>query len=122
MDELEGRLSDPEVCAFLFYSILVSLFAVQSGLVPTLLATLTRHARLAQDALDASVKRRNLVYLHRLKQEYDNLSTLANQGRLQEAVCAASGLESELKDAPEPLTRSSVMVELRVRSPQTAGL
>ena len=88
---------------------------LQSGLVPTLLATLTRHARLAQEALDTSVKRQNLVHLFGLKQKYDNLTTLAHQGHLPEAVGAAAALESELHASPEPLTRSTVMVELRVR-------
>lgn len=88
---------------------------IQSGLVQTLLAALTRHARLAQEALDASVKRQNLVHLLGLKEKYDNLTALVHRGQLPEAVGAATGLDSELHVCPEPLARSSVMVELRVR-------
>ncbi|TFY64920.1 hypothetical protein EVJ58_g2304 [Rhodofomes roseus] len=96
VDALDGRLSDPE-----------------SGLVPTLLATLNRHAQLAQETLDASVKRQNLIHLVGLKRQYDNLTALVHGGQLPEAVGASSRLESELETAPEPLTRSAVIGELR---------
>ncbi|KZT67377.1 hypothetical protein DAEQUDRAFT_713635 [Daedalea quercina L-15889] len=96
VDKLDGRLSDSE-----------------SGLVPTLLATLTRHAQLAQETLDASVKRQNLIHLAGLKRRYDELTALVGEGKLPEAVETSSTLETELQASPEPLTRSSVMGELR---------
>lgn len=88
---------------------------VKSGLVPSLLSTLKGHAKLAQDAADARSRHDALAHLLRCRNELKRLTRLVEGGELPEATAAGSSLEESISHAPEPLQRSEVMADLKVR-------
>lgn len=83
-------------------------------MVPILLCSLTRHAALAQESLDAETNYGALSHLLRCRDEYRSLVSLVHQGRLPDAVRACGDLERILDSSSGLLDKSAVMVDLKV--------
>ncbi|GJE98094.1 hypothetical protein PsYK624_143160 [Phanerochaete sordida] len=98
VDGLQHTLSDP-----------------QTGLVPTLVGTLTQHAALAQEAADAEALSGALGYLARCKQEMQELVALVEGGRLPEAVERYTDVERLLGQQQPSLAGTDVYVDLQRR-------
>ena len=56
-----------------------------------------------------------MEHLLRCRKEYDSLVSLANEGRLAEAVEASNRLQGLLDAAPPALTEAEVFAHLKVR-------
>jgi len=91
----------------------------QSGLVPTLVQTLTTHAALAQQSTNAVITHNALSHLQRCRSKFNSPSSLVQAGRLPEAVETSGGLDALLDEAPMPLSQADVIHDLKVgiRSP-----
>ena len=89
---------------------------MKTGLVPTLVGTLTQHAALAQEAADAEALSSALEYLARCKQEMHELVALVEGGRLPEAVERYADVEKLLGQQQPSLAGTDVYVDLQVRS------
>jgi centromere/kinetochore protein ZW10 len=87
---------------------------MQSGLIPTLIKSLTTHAALAQQSSNATITNDSLSHLQRCKSEFDSLSSLVQTGRLPEAVEASRGLGALLDEAPIPLNQADIMNDMMV--------
>ncbi|KAI0831808.1 hypothetical protein BC628DRAFT_1349864 [Trametes gibbosa] len=87
----------------------------ESGLVPTLLDTLTSHSALAQEVADARAKHDAFAHLFRCWDELKRLTRLVEEGELPGATKAGVALEETITHAPEALQRSNVMSDLRRR-------
>lgn len=98
VDRLQDALSNPE-----------------TGLVPTLIASLTRHASLAQDAADANALQEAMAYLAECKQEMRGLTELVESGRLPEAVEKYQKMEHLLAQRQPSLLGTEVYVDLQRR-------
>ncbi|KAH9846124.1 hypothetical protein C2E23DRAFT_605268 [Lenzites betulinus] len=85
----------------------------ESGLVPNLLNTLTRHSKLAQEAADARAKHGALAHLLRCRDELRRLTRLVEEGELPDATKAGVVLEETITNAPEALQRSNIMSDLK---------
>ena len=89
---------------------------MKTGLIPTLISTLTRHAELAQEAADAEAMNDALSYLARCKQEIQDLTGLVEDGKLPEAVERYKNVEKLLAQHQPSLVGTTVYVDLQVRS------
>ncbi|KAG7445004.1 uncharacterized protein BT62DRAFT_951320 [Guyanagaster necrorhizus] len=96
IDGLSDKLSRPE-----------------TGLIPTLIHSLTEHVTLAQENADAEVLHGCLSHLLRCRTELESLDSLVNAGKLPDAVAACKEVEVLLTDVPLPLTHSDVLVDLK---------
>ncbi|KAJ7180742.1 hypothetical protein C8R46DRAFT_1211049 [Mycena filopes] len=96
VDGLNQTLSDPE-----------------TGLVPTLVRTLTAHATLAQQSTDATVRHETVSHLLRCRTEFGSVLSLVQLGKLPQAVDACSEFEQLLRDAPAHLHQTNVMLDLK---------
>jgi centromere/kinetochore protein ZW10 len=85
------------------------------GIIPSLLRTLSAHATLAQQTQDTETTHDAMEHLLRCRKEYDLLVSLANEGRLSEAVEASTRLQGLLDAAPPALTEVEVFAHLKVR-------
>ncbi|KAI0352169.1 hypothetical protein OH77DRAFT_1523623 [Trametes cingulata] len=92
-----------------------SVSSPESGLIPSLLTTLTTHSTLAQEAADARARHAALAHLLRCRDELKHLTQLVEQGQLPDATGAGTSLERAIAEAPEPLQRSEVMSDLKRR-------
>ncbi|KAJ3929915.1 MAG: hypothetical protein NXY57DRAFT_922396 [Lentinula lateritia] len=90
-----------------------SLHDPESGLVPSLVKTLTAHSTLAQKATNARIKHEALSYLLRCSKEFSSLEGLVRNGDLPEAVESCASIEQSLKDAPIALAQSDVYLDLK---------
>ncbi|KAG8692056.1 hypothetical protein FRC11_007022 [Ceratobasidium sp. 423] len=84
----------------------------QTGLLPSVLTTLSAHSTLAQDAQDAKVLHAALIHLTQCRDEFKTLSTLVESGHLPAAVLKSEEAQSLIQSAPQPLGRSAVMKDL----------
>ncbi|KZT07285.1 uncharacterized protein LAESUDRAFT_651560 [Laetiporus sulphureus 93-53] len=96
VDTLSDGLSNPE-----------------SGLIPRLVVTLSQHAQLAHESLDADIKSRAVSHLLRCKKDYSSLAELVYKGQLPDAVKTCVKLEAVFSESPDPLARSVIMGELQ---------
>ncbi|KAJ7696579.1 hypothetical protein B0H17DRAFT_1198090 [Mycena rosella] len=96
VDGLSHTLSDPE-----------------TGLVPTLVRSLTAHASLAQQSADATVRHETLSHLLRCRTEFGSVLSLVQLGKLPQAVEACGEFEQMFRDAPAHLHQTNVMVDLK---------
>ncbi|KAF5387324.1 hypothetical protein D9757_005736 [Collybiopsis confluens] len=96
VDELDHSLSDPE-----------------SGLVPSIVKTLTAHSALAQKATNARVKHEALSYLLRCRKEFASLEELVKNGDLPEAIETCAVAQRLLDDAPTALAQADVLRDLK---------
>ncbi|KAJ4475078.1 hypothetical protein J3R30DRAFT_3506442 [Lentinula aciculospora] len=90
-----------------------SLHDPESGLVPSLIKTLTAHLSLAQRATNARIKNEVLTHLVQFRDEFSSLETLVQNGDLPEAVESCTRMEQLLKDAPIALAQSDVYLDLK---------
>ncbi|KAJ7170492.1 hypothetical protein C8R43DRAFT_981936 [Mycena crocata] len=96
VDGLSRTLSDPE-----------------TGLVPTLVQSLTAHATLAQQSTDATVRHETLAQLLRCRTQYGSLLSLVQMGKLPQAVEASGEFEQLVQDSPAHLHQTNVMLDLK---------
>ncbi|KAI0758621.1 Centromere/kinetochore Zw10-domain-containing protein [Irpex lacteus] len=87
----------------------------ETGLVPNLLSTLTRHAALAQELSDAEVMHQAMSHLAHIKREMQSLASLVGEGRLPDAVALCNSLERLLASAPPPLPATDVVRDVQRR-------
>lgn len=85
------------------------------GIIPSLLCTLSAHATLAQQTQDTSTTYGAIDHLLQCRKEYDLLASLANEGRLAEAVEVSVQLQGLLDAAPPALTEAEAFAHLKVR-------
>ncbi|KAJ7917487.1 hypothetical protein B0H13DRAFT_2231393 [Mycena leptocephala] len=96
VDGLNRTLSDPE-----------------TGLIPTLVQSLTTHATLAQESTDATVRHETLSHLLRCRKEFGGVLSLVQMGKLPEAVEACGEFDQVLRDAPAHLHQTNVILDLK---------
>ncbi|CAE6454428.1 unnamed protein product [Rhizoctonia solani] len=84
----------------------------QTGLLPTVLVTLSAHSTLAQDAQDSNVLHTALIHLTQCREDFKTLSTLVEGGHLPAAVRKSEEAQSLIQSAPHPLGRSAIMKDL----------
>ncbi|KAJ7043699.1 hypothetical protein C8F04DRAFT_727558 [Mycena alexandri] len=96
VDGLNETVSDPE-----------------TGLIPTLVRSLTAHATLAQQCTDATVRHETLSHLLRCRTEFGSVLSLVQLGKLPQAVGACTEFEQLLQDAPAQLHQTNVMLDLK---------
>lgn len=87
---------------------------MKTGLVPTLVDTLTRHVALAQEAADAEAMSDALEYLARCKLEMQELAALVERGRLPEAVERYRDIELLLAQHQPSLVGTDIYADLQV--------
>jgi protein transport protein DSL1/ZW10 len=87
----------------------------QTGIISTLVRDLGRHAELAQESLDASVKYEAISHLQQCQASLKSLESLIEAGKLPDAVQAHVDMDSWFEQAPEPLSRTDVMLDAKVR-------
>ncbi|KAF5373242.1 hypothetical protein D9615_007430 [Tricholomella constricta] len=85
----------------------------ETGLIPTLIDNLTKHAELAQEAMDTQVERDALSHLLKCKTTLNSLEGLIHAGRLPEAVDLCGEMESLLQGTPAHLNETNVMGDVR---------
>ncbi|KAJ7066520.1 hypothetical protein C8F01DRAFT_1123579 [Mycena amicta] len=85
-----------------------------TGLIPTLVRSLTTHATLAQQAADATVRHDSLLYLLRCRKAFSGVLSLVQLGKLPEAVVACAEFEQgHLQAAPAHLNETNVLSDLK---------
>ncbi|KAF8498627.1 hypothetical protein F5888DRAFT_1690555 [Russula emetica] len=84
------------------------------GTIPSLLRTLSAHAALAQETQDTETTHDAMESLLQCRKEYDALVSLANEGRLADAVKTLTRLQGLLDAAPPALTEAEVFSSLKV--------
>ncbi|KAJ3826774.1 hypothetical protein F5880DRAFT_1542189 [Lentinula raphanica] len=85
----------------------------ESGLIPSLVKTLTAHSTLAQKATNARIKREALAHLQQCKETLSTLEDLEGNGDLPDAVNCCTRMEELLRDAPAALAQSEVYMGLK---------
>ncbi|KAH9967245.1 Centromere/kinetochore Zw10-domain-containing protein [Russula dissimulans] len=85
----------------------------ESGIIPAVLRALSAHATLAQQTQDTETTYDALEHLLQCRKEYDSLVSLANEGRLAEAVEISTRLQGLLDAAPPALTEAEVFSHLK---------
>lgn len=85
----------------------------QTGIVPTLIRDLGRHAELAQESLDASVKYEAISHLQRCLVGLKSLESFIEAGKLPDAVQAQVDMDSWFEQAPVPLNQTDVMLDAK---------
>ncbi|KAF8075092.1 hypothetical protein FPV67DRAFT_1650064 [Lyophyllum atratum] len=85
----------------------------ETGLIPTLIGNLTKHARLAQESTDTRVQHEALSHLLKCRRAFKRLEGLVNEGKLSEAVKVCKEMESLLQEVPAPLNQSNIMGDVR---------
>ncbi|KAF9045658.1 hypothetical protein BDZ89DRAFT_1099474 [Hymenopellis radicata] len=91
------------------------LSAPESGLVPTLINTLTKHAALQQETAESNVLYDCLDHLFRFKAELTSLDALIRDGRLPQAVEAYRNMDKLVEEHPRPLASSEILVDLKTK-------
>jgi len=91
----------------------------KTGLIPTLLSTLSAHSALAQKTLDSEVTHDALDHLLRCRTEFNMLESLVKDGKLPDAVECCGRLEDMLNTAPPALVRAKALAQLKVCVLQT---
>jgi hypothetical protein len=87
---------------------------VKLGTIPSLLRTFSAHAALAQQTQDTETTYDAMECLLQCRKEYDALVSLANEGRLAEAVETSARLQGLLDAAPPALAEAEVFSNLKV--------
>ncbi|KAF9497140.1 hypothetical protein BDN71DRAFT_1388136 [Pleurotus eryngii] len=84
-----------------------------TGLLPTLIQTLTSHSELAKEFANASTSLLALSHLLQLKKRFTLLEGLVKSGDLCEAAHTCGILEYDLEQAPDALQRSIIHGQLK---------
>ncbi|KAF7308440.1 Dsl1-C domain-containing protein [Mycena chlorophos] len=86
----------------------------ETGLIPTLVRSLTAHAALAQQATDAALRHESVLYLLRCRKAFTGVLSMVQLGKLPEAVVACGGFEQEhLSAVPVHLEQTTVFSDLK---------
>ncbi|KAF8216598.1 hypothetical protein K438DRAFT_1797518 [Mycena galopus ATCC 62051] len=85
----------------------------ETGVIPTLIRTLTAHATLAQESTDATVRHETLSHLLRCRKEFGSVLSLVQKGQLPQAIEACGVFDQLLQDAPAHLHQTNVMLDLK---------
>ncbi|KAG5647875.1 hypothetical protein DXG03_007799 [Asterophora parasitica] len=85
----------------------------KTGLIPTLVDNLAKHAQLAQETTNARVEYETLSHLLRCRKTLKSLEGLINIGKLPDAVELCGELETLLQDTPVLLNETNVMEDVR---------
>ncbi len=88
---------------------------MKSGLLPTLLRSLSAHSALAQDTQDAVTLEEALEYISEVRRVLTLLEQHVGAGRLSEAVEAVKEMQSLVDAAPPAVCGADVMADLKVR-------
>ncbi|KAG6895807.1 hypothetical protein C0992_012359 [Termitomyces sp. T32_za158] len=96
VDTLSNSVSDPE-----------------TGLIPSLVRTLTEHAQLAEQAADARVEHEALSHLLACRTSLNSLDNLVKDGKLSEAVVLCKEADTLFQATPKYLEEAHVMVNLK---------
>ncbi|KAH9040476.1 Centromere/kinetochore Zw10-domain-containing protein [Lactarius pseudohatsudake] len=83
------------------------------GIIPTVVRALSTHAALAQQTQDTEITLDAMECLLRCREEFDYLVSLANEGKLTEAVRASTRLQNLLDTAPPALKEAEVLSSLK---------
>jgi len=86
------------------------------GIIPTLIDALSTHAALAQRTQDIETTLYAMERLLQSREEFDHLVSVANEGKLAEAVEASTRLQIILDAAPTAFSESEVFASLKVRA------
>ncbi|KAJ6619858.1 hypothetical protein B0H10DRAFT_1792597 [Mycena sp. CBHHK59/15] len=85
----------------------------ETGLIPTLVRSLTAHTTLAQESADAVIRHQTLSHLLRCRSEFGSVLSLVQLGKLPQAVEACGEFEQLLQAAPTHLHETTVMLDLK---------
>ncbi|KAF7370529.1 Dsl1-C domain-containing protein [Mycena sanguinolenta] len=85
----------------------------ETGLIPTLLRSLTAHATLTQESADATVRHETLSHLLRCRKEFGSILSLVEKGQLPQAIQSCAVFDQLLQDAPAHLQQTNVMLDLK---------
>lgn len=113
VDTLNDVVSNPQVNNSQ-YKPPYCLTGAQTGIISTLLDNLTNHANLAQESADAKVQYEALSQLLQCKTSFESLASLIEAGKLPEAVEACDHLNALLEGVPMNLSRTNVMMDVKV--------
>lgn len=89
--------------------------ALKSGLIPNLMSSLTSHAALAQQTADARAQHGALAHLLQCREGLRDFTRLVEKGELADATKASASLEGIIASAPEPLSKSEILTDMKVR-------
>ncbi|EMD39295.1 hypothetical protein CERSUDRAFT_112943 [Gelatoporia subvermispora B] len=96
VDQLDHNISNPE-----------------TGLIPTLISNLARHASLAQDVFNAEVNHKAVSYLLQCRDAFRNATNLVQAGKLPEAMGACEDLEQVLGSPPSPVSQADIINDMK---------
>ncbi|KAJ7255514.1 hypothetical protein B0H12DRAFT_1113859 [Mycena haematopus] len=85
----------------------------ETGLIPTLVRSLTAHATLAQESTEAVVRHETLSHLLRCRTEFGSVLALVEKGQLPQAIEACGVFDQLLQDAPPHLHQTNVLLDLK---------
>ncbi|KAF8582737.1 hypothetical protein K439DRAFT_1635009 [Ramaria rubella] len=85
----------------------------KTGILPTLLNTLTAHKTLSEQASDLDVTCRALEHLLRIQLELDELSVRVRQGELTLSAETSVRAQKLITEAPDPLNKAEVMSDIK---------
>lgn len=118
VDELNDAVSHSEVVKPHSCHTVPSNSFAKLGIIPTVVHALSTHAALAQRTQDTETTLDAIERLLRCREELDHLASLANNGKLAEAVQASTRLQNLLDAAPPALKEAEVFSSLKVRPSQ----
>ncbi|PIL24678.1 hypothetical protein GSI_12562 [Ganoderma sinense ZZ0214-1] len=114
VDVISESISNPEVSRVrLRHASPRELTPSKSGLIPNLVDSLTSHTTVAQEATDARVQHNALGHLLQYRNELRRLTRLVEKAELADATTACSSLEGMLAAAPEALSKSDLMADMK---------
>ncbi|KAG5636865.1 hypothetical protein H0H81_006587 [Sphagnurus paluster] len=85
----------------------------ETGIIPTLIESLQKHAKLAQESLDARVEHEALSHLLKCRTALRSLEDLIEEGNLSQAVAECKSMETILQATPAHLNETSIVGDLR---------
>lgn len=85
----------------------------ESGLIPNLMTTLTKHSALAQETANAGVTYEALYHALECRNGYTTVTSLTHLGKLPDAVAGCEGLQKLVEGAPGSLKKAAVMEDVK---------
>ncbi|KNZ75119.1 Centromere/kinetochore protein zw10 like protein [Termitomyces sp. J132] len=85
----------------------------ETGLIPSLVRTLTEHAELTEQTTEARVEHEALSHLLACRTSLKSFENLVKDGKLSEAVGVCREVETLLQSTPTYLDETRVMVDIR---------
>ncbi|KAJ3511113.1 hypothetical protein NLJ89_g4287 [Agrocybe chaxingu] len=84
-----------------------------TGFLPTLVETLSKHSSLAQETSDAEALDEGFSYLLRCRNVYSSLVSMILAGELPEGVTISAEVQQLLEEMPPSLTKTAVAEDLK---------